>query len=413
LHPTQKLLGLSRFAPNLLFRADTMTPSSWKKVDNARAVALEVLLYNARHGHGDLPRTAAWGYPEPYTRDLLIAALGILVSGNRELVASLGRVLQTLATNQSPLGHMPSLIDAPQNRGASDTTPLFLLALAWYRKATGKAGFLAGAARKALAWMSYQSPDDMVMVAQQPTSDWRDEQWVEGFGLFVNTLVYAYLRLHALDQRAQMLKDQMNRFDVQGRNRHPFVHEGLTVPHKPYFALWSYKTNNSERFDLLGNSLAVLGGIASPSRSRKLVAWVEKECASLRDRRLLAVELPPCLFPYIRPSDPDWRPRYAQYNAPGEYHNGGVWPFVCGFYVAALVAAGRFHLAEKKLLALTELVQPAREARVPYGFNEWFKAQDGRPRGQDWQTWSAAMFLYAAECVATRRTPFFDEIRDA
>jgi hypothetical protein len=390
-----------------------VTRTSWKKVDQAREAALEVLLYNARHGPGTLPRTAGWGYPEPYTRDLLIASLGILVSGNQELIASLRRVLKTLARNQSPLGHVPSLVDAPEDRGASDTTPLFLLALAWYRKATGERGFLAGATRKALAWMSYQSPDDNVMVAQQPTSDWRDEQWVEGFGLFVNTLVYAYLRLYALDDRAEMLKGLMNRFDVQGREHHPFVHEGLTVPHKPYFALWSYKIHHSERFDLLGNSLAVLAGIASPSRSRRLVAWVEQESASLRARGLLALELPPCLFPYIRPSDPDWRRRYARYNAPGEYHNGGVWPFVSGFYVAALVAAGRPRLAAKKLLALTALAQPAREADVPYGFNEWFKAQDGRPRGQDWQTWSAAMFLYAAECVAKGHTPFFDEVRRA
>jgi hypothetical protein len=251
------------------------------------------------------------------------------------------------------------------------------------------------------------------MVAQQPTSDWRDEQWVEGYGLFVNALVYGFLRLHALDQRAQTLKGLMNRFDIQGSDRQPFVHEGLTVPHKPYFALWSYKIQNSERFDLLGNSLAVLVGISSPSRSRKLVAWVEKECTSMRDRGLLAIELPPCLFPYIRRSDPDWRPRYDQYNVPGEYHNGGVWPFVCGFYVAALVATGRSSLAERKLMALTDLVRPAREARVPYGFNEWFKAQSGKPHGQDWQTWSAAMYLYAAECVATGRTPFFDEIRGA
>ena len=35
----------------------------------------------------------------------------------------------------------------------------------------------------------------MVMVSQLPTSDWRDEQWVMGFGLYVNTLVYAYLVL--------------------------------------------------------------------------------------------------------------------------------------------------------------------------------------------------------------------------
>ena len=153
-----------------------MTPSSLKKVANARAVALEVLLYNGRHGRDNLPRTAGWGYPEPYTRDLLIASLGVLVSGNPELVASLGRVLQTLAKNQSPLGHVPSLIDAPDDRGASDTTPLFLLALAWFRKATGKTNFLSAQGRKALTWMSYQSPDDTVMVAQQPTSDWRGLQ---------------------------------------------------------------------------------------------------------------------------------------------------------------------------------------------------------------------------------------------
>lgn len=374
-------------------------------------MALEVLLHNARHGREHLPRTAAWGYPEPYTRDLLISSLGILVSGNSELVTSLGRVLQTLAKNQSPLGHMPSLIDAPDDRGASDTTPLFLLCLAWYRRATNNPRFLAAAARKALVWMSYQSPDDTVMVAQQPTSDWRDEQWVEGCGLFVNTLVYAYLRLYAQDERAQVLAGLMSRFEIQKRVGEPFVHEGLTVPHKPYFALWSYKIHRSERFDLLGNSLAMLDGLASPARSRRLAAWIESECAALKDRKLLALDLPPCLFPYIRRSDPDWRTRYAQYNAPGDYHNGGVWPFVCGFYVAALVAAGRFALAEKKLLALTELVKPARVARVSYGFNEWCRAQDGKPRGQDWQTWSASMYLYAAECVTTGRTPFFDEVR--
>jgi len=388
-----------------------LSPSTRDKVAAARATAIEVLLNNARNGRGGLPRTAAWGYPEPYTRDLLIAALGILVSGNDELVESLARVLRTLAKNQSSRGHIPSLVDVPMDRGASDTTPLFLVALACYRQHTQRPAYLAVAARRALTWMSYQSPDDCVMVAQQPTSDWRDEQWVEGYGLFVNTLVYAYLRLHDASGDAQRLKSLMKQFDIQRVDSHAFVHAGLAVPHKPYFALWSYKIHNSERFDLLGNSLAILAGICSPNRSRRLVSWVEKECASLKERNLLAVELPPCLLPYIQRTDPDWRPRYAEYNLPGNYHNGGVWPFVCGFYVAALVAAGRYRLAEKKLVALTALVQPARVARVTYGFNEWCKAQDGKPRGEDWQTWSAAMYLYAAECVATRHTPFFDEMR--
>ena len=169
----------------------------------------------------------------------------------------------------------------------------------------------------------------------------------------------------------------------------------------------------NERFDLLGNSLAVLSGIAPHTRARDLVAWVEAECVSLREREDLAVDLPPNLFPYIRPDDPDWMPRYERYNQPGEYHNGGIWPFVCGFYVAALVAAGRQQLAEKKLLALATLVKPSRVADVEFGFNEWIRAQDGTPQGQDWQTWSAAMYLYAFECVRSKRTPFFEDVRRA
>jgi glycogen debranching enzyme len=125
----------------------------------------------------------------------------------------------------------------------------------------------------------------------------------------------------------------------------------------------------------------------------------------------LGLDLPPNFFPFIRPGDPGWLPRYEQFNLPGDYHNGGIWPFVCAFYIAALVAAQRFRLAEQKLLALTRLVQRSRTPDLAFGFNEWFKAQDGSPMGQDWQTWSAAMYLYAAKCVDARRTPFFDGMR--
>jgi glycogen debranching enzyme len=131
----------------------------------------------------------------------------------------------------------------------------------------------------------------------------------------------------------------------------------------------------------------------------------------MREDRHLVVDLPPCLFPYILPHHTDWRPRYERFNQPGEYHNGGVWPFVCGFYVAACVAAGRMALATRNLLALTELVKPWHENEEEWGFNEWIKAQTGQPSGRDWQTWSAALYLYAAGCVQQQCTPFFDEVR--
>lgn len=378
-----------------------------------KEAALEVLLNNLQGPFQSLPRTAGFGYPEPYTRDLMICALGSLVSGDEALITSLRDVLQALAQNQSDKGHIPSLVHAPHDRGASDTTPLFLIGLALYRQAAGAADFLDEAACKALEWMAYQSPDDQVLIAQQPTTDWRDEQWVLGYGLYVNTLVYIYLLFYGLYDRAAEMRDMFQHKDERKSQAGWVVHEGLVIPKKPYYALWSFKAFNSERFDLLGNSLAILSGLASPARSKNIVAWVEAECKRLQSAGELALELPPCLIPFIQPGDEDWHSRYEHFNLPGEYHNGGVWPFICGFYIAALVAVGRRRLAEMKLASLAELMMRSRQPDLPYGFNEWFRAQDGMPCGQDWQSWSAAMFLYAADCVEQGRTPFFQQIREA
>jgi glycogen debranching enzyme len=382
-----------------------------KQIEEAKRAATDVLVHNAHGPFQGLPRTAGWGYPEPYTRDLMIAALGIAVTGNSELMKSLRRVLEKLAKNQSEHGHIPSLVHDRHDRGASDTTPLFLLAVGIFRKVTGEMDFLEEQVRKSLTWMVYQSPSDRVLVAQQPTTDWRDEQWVMGFGLYVNTIVYSYLRLLGLNERADKLQRAMDYFTVSSRVKPQHVPEGLMIRHKPYFALWSYKVYSSERFDLLGNSIAVLSGIASRSRAEEIIHWIEVHCDDMKKTGDLALDLPANLFPYIRPDDADWHPRFEEYNHPGEYHNGGIWPFVCGFYVAALVAAGRTRLAEKKLVELTKLVKVSRDESLAFGFNEWYKAQDGTPYGQDWQTWSAAMYLYAAKCVEDGATPFFEEIR--
>jgi hypothetical protein len=398
-------------------------------IDAAKKAALDALLHNMHGPFHGLPRTAGWGYPEPYTRDLLISILGIAVSGNEELINSIGKVLETLSENQSERGHIPSLVHNADDRGASDTTPLFLLAVGIYRQVINNPIFLKDIVQKALVWMEYQSPSDMCLVAQQPTSDWRDEQWVLGYGLFVNTLVYSYLKILNKSERANEVYKKMSRFTITGGVIHNHVHEGLVLKNKPYYAFWSYKIYSSERFDLLGNSLAILSGIASTTRANEMISWIEAECESMKNKGILALDLPPNFFPFTNPNDADWHNRYSEFNNPGEYHNGGIWPFVCGFYIAALVAAKRFTLAEKKLIALTECIKKTNlltesaaknndryvkninAENMQFGFNEWIKAQNGEPKGQNWQTWSASMYLYACKCVEERETPFFDKIR--
>ena len=388
-----------------------METAIWKEIQQAKKAALEVLIHNADGPVDGLPRTAGWGYPEPYTRDLIFSIFGIAVSDNQYLMESIRNVLETLAKNQTEHGHITSLVNDKENRGASDTTPLFLLGVGIFRKVTGEQNFLLEAVQKSLTWMEYQTPLDLNLVAQQPTSDWRDEQWVLGYGLFVNTVVYSYLRLLNQHERADKMFTAMRNFTYSENSGSNTLREGFRLRQKPYFAFWSYKIYSSERFDLLGNSIAILSGLASTSEAEKMILWVEEMCDSMKKSGELTCNLPPNFFPFIQPEDPDWIPRYEVYNRPGEYHNGGIWPFICGFYVAALVAANKQKLAMEKLIELTKIVKLSNTNSLDFGFNEWIKAQDGKPKGQDWQTWSAALYLYAAKCVELNSTPFFDEIR--
>ncbi|MGE5341489.1 MAG: glycoside hydrolase 100 family protein [Candidatus Omnitrophota bacterium] len=408
-----------------------------QKVEEARQAALDVLHFNFKNPHTlqtplyGLPSASGWVYLEPYTRDLMIAALGILVSKDRVLIEGLRKTLEVTAKNQAERGHIPSYIHDKRNLGASDTTPLFILAVGLFREATKEKDFLKSAVDKAMALMESQSPYEYNLVTQLPTTDWRDEQWVLGYGLYVNAIVYSYLRLHNTHTRlhawAKKIYQQMN--EPVYDETLPRPTEGLTLPNKICYALWSFKVFHKKQFDVLGNSLAILAGIASRARSRKMIKWVETECHAMKIDGKLAkdMDLPPCFFPFIDEDHRDWNERYELHCHPGEYQNGGIWPFICAFYVAALVAAGKTKLAEAKLDALTDLVKPWRDIErknsdevrrlrekglnVNYGFNEWFRARDKTPLGNDWQTWSAAMYLYAAECVETNGTPFFDKIR--
>ena len=352
--------------------------------ESAWRAALEVLRHNRLGPGGRLPRAAGWGYHEPYTRDLMLCSLGILASGDDLLVASLRLVLEALAQSQSRLGQIPSLADEPDNLGSSDTTPLFLLALGFYRHHVGDETFLEQAAARALSYLLSQRPDERGPVAQQPTTDWRDEQWVLGHGLYVNALAHGCFRRYGCHDEARSLRES-------------FEHAGET---HPLYPLWFFKSDRSDRVDLLGHSLAILTGLADKPRAAAIIDRIEASCDGLRTQGLLGPNLPPPnFFPFILPEDPDWRPRYQTYNQPGVYHNGGIWPFVAGFYIAACTASGRGETATAHLQALTQLAAGSRRSDLEWGFNEWYRPQDGSPAGHDWQSWSAGAYLYAASLV--------------
>jgi glycogen debranching enzyme len=152
----------------------------------------------------------------------------------------------------------------------------------------------------------------------------------------------------------------------------------------PYVAL----RDCADRFDALGNLLALLFKVAGRTKAEKIRDYV-------RGCGLNQPFLVRALYPPVRPGEKDWREycRVRNLNQSHNYHNGGAWLFIGGFYVAALARAGRLEEACRQLAKLAEMNRL--DTHGEWGFN-WLS---GRPIGYDCQSWSAAPYLFAYECV--------------
>ena len=93
-------------------------------------------------------------------------------------------------------------------------------------------------------------------------------------------------------------------------------------------------------------------------------------------------------------------------NIPEQYHNGGIWPFVGGFYIAALVKAGRMDQAMQQLEKLAEVNHLGIDGE--WEFNEWCHGRTGKPMGYPHQAWSAGMYTFAYHCVETETVPILN-----
>jgi glycogen debranching enzyme len=155
---------------------------------------------------------------------------------------------------------------------------------------------------------------------------------------------------------------------------------------------------------VLGNCLAILLGIPSGAQSTRILDYI-KGAGLDSPFPVRSLDHP------IQRGDPDWRDYLLlrNLNKPFHYHNGGIWPFLGGFYVSALVAAGRQDYALDQLIRLTELNRQG--VNQAWEFNEWAHGQSGRPMGFARQSWSAAMYIFAYDSVMQANTPYFNTLR--
>ena len=372
------------------------------------------------------------GYPHVWARDSAITALGLsLLPGNQECLRA---ALRTLAGQQSELGAIPNNVSVATGRldhtnaGSVDSNLWFILGHAIQYRAFGDADFLKAAwsaLERALLWLRYQDSNGCGLLEVHEAADWADLLANRFNVLYDNVLWYAALRAMAAmgrvadtdsERYAAMADDVRHKIrlvlwvgpenekewgpDCPGHAewKHTLSQVDPVLVKRPFFLPYVAFRDYGDYCDVFGNLLAILLDVANPAQEKRILDYLYQ--VGVAEPYPVRV-----LHPVIHPGNKDWREYYRNnnLNLPDQYHNGGIWPFVGGFYVAMLVKAGRLDEAQRQLVRLAQVNQQGVEEE--WEFNEWCHGITGRPMGYPHQAWSAGMYVYAYRCVIDRRVP--------
>ncbi len=347
---------------------------------------------------GRAPAARERGYESVFARDASICALAMALSGDRVLERGAATSLASLAGQQAANGQIPNYA-APGSEadfwyvGCIDASLWWLIALEWLQR-RGVRGLrgLRPHARRALDWLRCQEHPAIALLAQNEASDWADIMPRSGFVLYSNALWYRVKRLYGLPGADatrrhfnQLFHPTPRELPRQRRLRLLAQEAGARRRHADlYLSYVNFGAWGGEG-DVFGNVLAVLFGLAGGTRRAAVLRAIARAHGGA-PYPVRAVCEP------IPRHDARWRSYMGRHrqNFEHQYHNGGIWPMIGGFWVAALAAAGMRPLAGK------ELVRLARANAVNgWEFNEWFHGLSGKPRGMPRQSWNAAAFLLA------------------
>ncbi len=383
-------------------------------------------------------------YKQVWARESMLCGLGLWLCDDPSARQIHRRSLETLRRYQSPLGKIPHNVgyghfadpalvalggqldpeggaepaEDTIHAGCVDNNLWYIVGQYFNFCMSGDLDFLRdswNSLEKALLWLRYQDSNECGLLEVHEAMDWADLFANRYNVLYDNVLYYAswkamglmaqalglaadpYFRNaadvhHKLNLLLWVGPEEPVDWDWVRRNRkewlYPLHRVETELVARPFYLPYMGFREYADRFDTLGNLLAILFGVADSTKAGKILDYI-------RGTGLDSPYPVRALYPPIQPGEVDWREYYRvrNLNLPDHYHNGGAWPFIGGFYVAALVRAGRFSEAHQQMQRLAEMDRLGKEKE--WEFNEWFHGLSGRPMGFGGQSWSAAMYLYA------------------
>ena len=372
-------------------------------------------------------------YRRIWSRDGTIIALAALLSGDDELINTARRTFETLAAHQGPHGEIPTNIDVASERysyggttGRIDSDLWFVIGCGEYWLATGEGEFLERllpVIEKVRFVLGAWEFNNRGLIYVPLTGDWADEYVHNGYVLY-DQLLYlqaqrTLARMHAAMHGSldHALMEKLSRLRHLIRANYWFE-EGEKMPDDAYHEVLYEKGRAAAaahgggrywmpffspgdygyRFDAFANVLVSLLDVADDEQRDKVDEYIAAEIVN-EDLPLL-----PAFHPVIRPVDEDWQYLHVMFsynfkNRPYEYHNGGLWPMISGFYVADLARRKRTREARKYLAAIHRANAMEMDGES-WGFAEFVHGKTLVASGTRHQGWSAAAAVIGHHALA-------------
>ncbi len=337
-------------------------------------------------------RAAYPGYNGIWARDSMITSLGASLIRDK-FKEIFKQSLITLANNQSKKGQIPNAIILDERNHVDytsiDSSLWFIIGNYIYKERYKDSSLIIkykNNIQKALAWISYQDIGESGMLEQLPTTDWQDA-FPHRYGHTINTqaLYFKVLNLTNQKEKAKRLTYMIN------------INEDKKLWNNSFYFPWRWKNHGKyqekgEWFDSLGNLLAIIFELADKARANKILEYIKKE----------KIDKPypiKALYPPILKNSKDWQPYFNDCEArtPYNYLNAGIWTFIGGFYILALIKQNEMQGAEKQLEKLAE-------ANLKGNFSEWLHGKTGEPSKDENQAWNAGMYVIAHDSVKRKKS---------
>ena len=370
-------------------------------------------------------------YRRIWARDGVIIGLAALMTGVEPLIDAMRKTLKTLANHQGEHGEIPSNVDTSTNRisyggttGRVDADLWVVIGCTEYWLATGDDDFLNDmlpALERVRFLLGAWEFNDRGLIYVPQTGDWADEYLQTGYILY-DQLLYlqahrSFCRIHShvhgsadhrLEERAIHLRHLIcSNYWFNGEAPENAYHEVLyrkgreAAPRRSsrYWMPFFSPTGYGYRFDAFANVLAGVLGVADSDQTEQVDDYI---------REISPEKLPllPAFHPVIEPVDHDWENlqmmfSYSFKNNPYEFHNGGLWPMITGFYVTDLVARGHTVKARRYLDGIHRANALPMDGE-PWAFPEFVHGEKLTAGGNRCQGWSAAAAVMAHHAIEGR-----------